>query len=468
MMQPNILIMAAGLGTRMRSRRAKVLHPLAGRPLISYVLRTALQLRPNKLIVVIGYQADEVREVAERERERVQRSVEPPEEWQPSVEFVTQAEQRGTGHAVMVAREAIKKLEGSLVILYGDMPLVRAETIAALIEAHAQGRAVATVATMRLDQPTGYGRIIRSTHGDFVCIVEERDATPQERAIREVNAGLYCFDVMPLIGALDRLTTNNRQGEYYLTDVPGILTSLGYRIGTFECQNPDELLGINTRLDLARTEARVRKEILDRLMLSGVTIMDPATTYIDADVVIGQDTIIHPHVVIEGETTIGEECEIHSWTRITNSIIGSRVTVKNCSVINNSRVGNDVNVGPFAHLRTEAEIADEAAVGNFVEVKKTKIGRKTKAMHLAYLGDATLGERVNVGAGTITCNYDGKRKHPTFIEDDVKLGSDTMLVAPVRVRRGAMTGAGAVVIKDVPEKTLVVGVPAVEKKKVSE
>jgi len=348
------------------------------------------------------------------------------------------------------------------------MPRVRAETIARVVEAHARGGAVATLVTMRVSDPTGYGRIVRDAHGEVVRIVEEAEARESERALREVNTGLYCFDPGPLWNALQRVKPENRKGEYYLTDVVELLTSVGYRVRAIEGEHPEELAGVNTREELARLEAELRREMCARWMREGVTIRDPETTWIDADVVIGADTILHPHVHLEGETRLGEACEIHAWTRIVNSQLGDRVIVRNFTVIHGSRIGNDVRIGPFAHLRGEVEVADEVAIGNFVEMKKTRIGRGSKAMHLAYLGDATIGERVNVGAGTITCNYDGKRKHPTIIEDDVKLGSDTMLVAPVRVGRGAMTGAGAVVIRDVPERTLVVGVPAVEKKKLQE
>jgi len=493
-MRPNVVILAAGLGTRMRSRRAKVLHELAGRPLIAYVVRAALGVHPARLVVVVGHQAEDVRRVVERE---VARSV-GEESLRPRLLFALQQEPLGTGHAALVALEALSAEEGPphppiavvedegealeqwrkweepplwrepLVLLYGDMPRVRAETIARLVAAHLEGRAAATLVTMHLDDPRGYGRIVRDAQGEVVRIVEETEARPEERAIREVNAGLYCFDPKPLFGALRRVKPENQKGEYYLTDVMGVLTSIGYRVRAIRSEHPEELLGVNTRQDLARLEAELRREICARWMREGVTIRDPDTTWIDADVVIGAETIVYPHVHLEGETRIGEACEIHAWTRIVNSQLGDRVVVRNFTVIQESRIGNDVRIGPFAHLRGEVELADEVAIGNFVEVKKSRIGRGSKAMHLAYLGDATVGERVNVGAGTITCNYDGKRKHPTVIEDDVKLGSDTMLVAPVRVGRGAMTGAGAVVIRDVPERTLVVGVPAVEKKKLDE
>ncbi len=491
-MRPNVVILAAGLGTRMRSRRAKVLHELAGRPLIAYVVRAALGVHPARLVVVLGHQAEEVRRVVERE---VARSV-GEESLRPRLLFALQQEPLGTGHAALVALEALSAEEGPpyppisvdegealeqwqrweepslwrepLVLLYGDMPRVRAETIAWLVAAHLEGHAAATLVTMQLEDPRGYGRIVRDAQGEVVRIVEETEAGPEERAIREVNAGLYCFDPKPLFGALRRLKPENQKGEYYLTDVVGGLTSVGYRVRAIRSEHSEELWGVNTRPDLARLEAELRREICARWMREGVTIRDPDTTWIDADVVIGAETVVHPHVHLEGETRIGEACEIHAWTRIVNSQLGDRVVVRNFTVIQESRIGNDVRIGPFAHLRGEVELADEVAIGNFVEVKKSWIGRGSKAMHLAYLGDATVGERVNVGAGTITCNYDGKRKHPTIIEDDVKLGSDTMLVAPVRVGRGAMTGAGAVVIRDVPEHTLVVGVPAVEKKRLKE
>ncbi len=487
-MRPNVMILAAGSGTRMKSHRAKVLHELAGRPLIAHVVRAVLALRPVRLIVVVGHQADDVRRAVLQEVSRLI----PQEDERPRLLFPLQTEARGTAHAVQVALDEIQAQEGPpepprelgpeafekwepppvwqepLVILYGDMPLVRTETIARLLQAHASGRAVATLVTMRLNDPTGYGRILRDAQGEFVRIVEESDARPEERAITEVNAGIYVFEPRPLRGALQRVTPENRQGEYYLTDVLGLLTSVGYRVQTLESEHAEELLGVNTREDLARLAAHLRREICRRWMREGVTILDPETTWIDVDVVIGRDTLLHPHVHLEGETRLGIQCEIHSWTRLVNSELGDRVTVRNFTVIQESRIGNDVRIGPFAHLRGQVELADEVAIGNFVEVKKSRIGRRSKAMHLAYLGDATVGERVNVGAGTITCNYDGKRKHPTIIEDDVKLGSDTMLVAPVRVGRGAMTGAGAVVIRDVPERTLVVGVPAIEKKKLKD
>lgn len=455
----NVLILAAGLGTRMKSEQAKVLHQLGGRPLIAHVLRTAAKLNPEKIVVVVGHQAEQVEAAA--------RAALAPE-MAARLRFVTQAEQRGTGHAVRCAREALAEARGSLLVSYGDAPLVRAETYRTLADAHHREGNAATLITMKMENPFGYGRIIRDDEGHFVRIVEEKDCTPDERQIQEVNPGFYCFEIAALLPALDRLTTRNAQGEYYLTDVPEILLQAGRTVGTVFQEDDEELLGINTRMELAAMWKRRRREILNRLMASGVTIVDPDSTYIDDGVEIGADTVIHPQVIIEGASRIGRRVEIHSWSHLTNVEIGDDCKVQNSCVLVDAKLTARNSVGPFAHLRMHAELAEEAVVGNFVEVKKSKLGRKTKSMHLTYLGDATIGERVNIGAGTVTCNYDGKNKNPTFIEDDVKIGSDTMLVAPVRVGRGAVSGAGSVVTKDVPPDTLVAGVPAREKKKLKE
>jgi bifunctional UDP-N-acetylglucosamine pyrophosphorylase/glucosamine-1-phosphate N-acetyltransferase len=461
-MQRHVLILAAGLGTRMKSKRPKVVHELGGKPLITYGLRAAVELQPWRVWMVVGHGTQEVQEAVTdafvRLYEREGLSV-------PALDFVVQAEQLGTGHAVKVAGEALRGMSGTLVVYYGDVPLIRPETLQQLVQVHEKGRCAATALTVRMDDPTGYGRIVRNEEGAFVRIVEHRDATPEERAIQEVNAGVYCFQIKPLLAALDRLTPQNAQGEYYLPDVFTILQQDRHRVGLFEHDDPNEVRGINTRVELAEIEAIIRRRTLEKLMLDGVTIVDPNSTYISQDAVIGPDTVIHPQVIIEGDTTIGEGCQVHSWSRIVNSTVGDAVQVKNSCIIVDSHISTGAKVGPFAHLRMGAELGERAAIGNFVEVKKSKIGPGTKAMHLTYLGDATVGNKVNVGAGTITCNYDGKQKHPTFIEDDVKLGSDTMLVAPVRVGRGAMTGAGAVVTKDIPEDSLAVGIPAVVKKK---
>ena len=452
----NVLILAAGLGTRMKSDQAKVLHKLGGQPLIAHVLRSAAQLNPEKIIVVIGYQAEQVEAAARA-------SLDP--DMAERLVFVLQTEQHGTGHAVMCAREILQSAKGSLIVSYGDAPLVKAATLQKLRAAHEANHNAATLITIQMEIPPAYGRIIRDDESQFVKIVEDKDCTPEQKAVQEVNPGFYCFDIPALLPALGRLTTKNAQGEYYLTDVPEILRADGQSVGTVLHDDDMELQGFNNRADIAQGWQKLRHEILDRLMIEGVTIVDPDSTYIDAEVQIGRDTTIHPQVIIEGRSRIGSHCEIHSWSHLTNVEIGDNCTVHNSCVLEDSKLTANNKVGPFARLRMHAELAEEAVVGNFVELKKTKLGRKSKSMHLTYLGDATIGERVNIGAATVTCNYDGKNKHQTIIEDDVKIGSDTMLVAPVKVGRGAMSAAGSVIIEDVPEDTLVAGGPAKIKKK---
>jgi bifunctional UDP-N-acetylglucosamine pyrophosphorylase/glucosamine-1-phosphate N-acetyltransferase len=455
----NVLILAAGLGTRMKSEQAKVLHKLGGRPLIAHVLSAAARLDPERIFVVVGHQAEKVETAARAALDTATAE---------RLQFVTQAEQRGTGHAVMCARDALREARGALLVLYGDAPLVCAETLRRLIEEHERGHHAVTLITTHLDEPYGYGRIVRDDDHKLARIVEQRDATEAEREIKEINPGFYCFEIAALLSALDRLTTRNAQGEYYLTDVPELLRRDGRTVGTIFHEAADELLGINTRAELAATWKRLRREILDRLMAAGVTIIDPDATYIDSEVEIGQDTVVHPQVIIEGRSRIGRNCEIHSWSHLINVEIGDDCRVLNCCRVVDSKLTARNSIGPFAHLRMHAELAEEAVIGNFVEVKKSKLGRKTKSMHLTYLGDATLGDRVNIGAGTVTCNYDGKNKNPTVIEDDVKIGSDTMLVAPVRVGRGSVSAAGSVITKDVPPDSLVAGVPAQVKKRLKE
>jgi bifunctional UDP-N-acetylglucosamine pyrophosphorylase / glucosamine-1-phosphate N-acetyltransferase len=455
----DVMILAAGLGTRMKSRRAKVLHRLAGLPLISYAVRTALAINPQNLLVVVGYQAEEVERVVGEDICAFSEGV------ATRLTFVRQTEQRGTGHAVMVAEKTLEETTGPLLIIAGDGPMLRPETLSGLLETHLREGNAATFLTVMMDDPTGYGRILRDLNGRFVRTVEEKDATEAERKIREVNVSVYCFDTRSLLDAARQITSDNAQREYYLTDVPRVLLSSGKQVGALPHSNSEELMGINTRVDLAAVERKLREHKLNELMLSGVTILDPATTYVDQQVHIGQDTVIYPQVIVEGKSSISAGCTIQSWTRLKDVQIGSGVTIKNSSVIEDSSIAAGASVGPFARIRMQAEIGENSVIGNFVEVKKSKVGRRTKAQHLAYLGDATIGENVNIGAGTITCNFDGERKHETIIEDDVKIGSDTMLVAPVRVGRGSKTGAGSVVTKDVPPDSLAVGIPAVVKKK---
>ena len=455
----NVLILAAGLGTRMKSSQAKVLHKIGSRPLIARALRAAAGLEPENIFVVVGHQAGKVEEAARASLGSADAE---------KLRFVMQSEQRGTGHAVKCAGDVLKNASGRLVVFYGDTPAVKAETLRKLAAEHERAGNAATLLTIRIDPPPAYGRIVRDAGGDFLKIVEERDCSPAERAITELNPGFYCFDIPPLLDALDRLSPHNAQNEYYLTDVPQLMLEAGLRVSTAFHDDARELDGVNTRAELAAMWKRLRRETIDRLMDDGVTIIDPDSTYIDDTVEIGRDTVIHPQVIIEGDSRIGGHCEIHSWSRLTNVEIGDECKVLNSCVIVSSKLTARNTVGPFAHLRLHAELAEEATIGNFVEVKKSRLGRKTKSMHLTYLGDATIGDRVNIGAGTVTCNYDGKQKNPTFIEDDVKIGSDTMLVAPVRVGRGSVTGAGSVVIKDAPPDSLVAGVPAQVKKKLKE
>jgi bifunctional UDP-N-acetylglucosamine pyrophosphorylase/glucosamine-1-phosphate N-acetyltransferase len=453
----DILILAAGLGTRMKSSLAKVLHKLGGRPLIAHVCRTAALLNPRSSYVVVGYQADDVKAAVEKELGSNQAG------------FVNQSEQRGTGDAVLAARSALAGAKSTVLILSGDVPLVRAETLRALIEKHHADNASCTMLTVRLENPTGYGRIVRNEDGRFLKIVEQKDATVEERQIREINAGIYCFDNEKLFAALEGVRPTNSQGEYYLTDVPGILRDDQEQISVYQHHDAREVSGVNTRADLAEFENLLRRGTVRRLMLEGgVTFIDPSHAYISNEAQVGRDCVIHPDVHIEGRSVIGEGCEIHHGVRITDSRLGNRVTVKDHCVIVASDIADDCAVGPFAHFRRDVCMEERSKVGNFVEVKNSRIGRRTKSMHLTYLGDATIGEDTNIGAGTVTCNYDGKYKHPTVIEDHVKIGSDTMLVAPVRVGSGAVTAAGSVVIEDVPPNTLVAGVPAKIKKRLTD
>ncbi len=453
----DVLILAAGLGTRMRSHTAKVLHKLGGRPLIAHVCRTAAALNPRRIYVVVGHQAAEVESAVQEELGA-----------EGGARFITQIEQRGTGDAVMAAREELTDANSTLLVLSGDVPLMRPETLGALVQQHRTHRgrgAACTLLAVRLDDPTGYGRIVRDAENRFERIVEQKDASAEERAINEINAGIYCFETQSLFPALSQVKPANAQGEYYLTDVPGILRAGGGDVSLYPHPDTREVSGINTRVELAEFERILRVRTLRRLMLdSGVTFVDPTNSYVSPEAQIGRDTVIHPGAHIEGRTVIGEGCEIKAGVRITDSRVGNGVTVKDHSLIVDCEIADNCSIGPFAHLRMNARMEEGAVVGNFVEMKKSRLGRKSKAMHLTYLGDTIIGERTNIGAGTITCNYDGKNKHATTIEDDVKIGSDTMLVAPVRVGARSVTGAGSVVTKDVPPDSLVAGVPAKVKK----
>ena len=452
----DVLILAAGLGTRMRSDLAKVLHRLDGRPLINYVSRTAAALAPQKIYVIIGHQGDEVKSVVLEEFD-AEHAV-----------FVEQKEQLGTGDAVNAARDLLADRDSTLLILSGDVPMIRPETLAGLVQHHHGHRAkgaACTVLTVKLKDPTGYGRIVRDKEGLFEKIVEQKDADENERQIAEINAGIYAFDTKKLFAALAKVQNNNSQGEYYLTDVPALLREAGEDVAIFQHKDAYEVEGVNNRAQLADLERLLNRRTVSRLMLDyGVTFIDPKNVYVSERARIGRDTVIYPNVTIEGESEIGDGCTLRSGTRITDSRVGHGVEILENCVIVDSEIGNNCTVGPMAHLRSSARMLPESKVGNFVELKKTTLGSNSKASHLTYLGDATIGENTNIGAGTITCNYDGKNKHETRIGDNVRIGSDTMLVAPVEVGDGAVTAAGSVVIDDVEADTLVAGVPAAKKK----
>jgi bifunctional UDP-N-acetylglucosamine pyrophosphorylase/glucosamine-1-phosphate N-acetyltransferase len=433
-----VLILAAGKGTRMKSNKAKVLHPLCGMALIEHVWATASRLSSQNTYIVIGQDAEKV---------KAQLSG-------TSAKFVYQKEQLGTGHAVMAAYEELKDKTGHVLVLYGDTPVITLDTLKNLTEAHIRSNAAATLLTAYLDNPYGYGRVIRNRGSGIEKIVEEKDTTAYEQEIKEINTGIYCFNIPALYQALKEVKSENAQGEYYLTDVIAVLKGAGKKVESITIADPSEVLGINTRAELAEMEKKLRATIAQRWMEDGVTIIDPDTTYIDAQALIGRDTTIYPQVIIEKHAKIGENCTVHAFSRISNSELEDNVTVWQSTVIVDSHIGRDTTVGPFAHVREHTEVGAQCRVGNFVEIKKSKLGNGTKAAHLAYIGDAEIGERVNIGAGTITCNYDGKRKSKTIIEDDVFIGSDSQLIAPVRIGKGAYVAAGSSITDDVPPYAL--------------
>ena len=422
----------------MRSSVPKVLHRIAGRPLIEHVLRAAAPLRARSTIVVVGHMADRIRVTLEG---------------RPDVRFAVQEPQVGTAHALLQAEPLLAGAEGTLLVLSGDVPLLRTETMARLLRVHEQGGAALTVLTAIVAWPYGYGRIVRKQE-QVVRIVEERDASPEQLEIREINSGIYAFDLAPLFDALRRIGPAGAQGEHYLPDLVAIYRRGQLPVESLVVEPPDEIRGINSRTELAEVSGIVRQSKNEELMAAGVTIEDPVTTYVDVDVVVGPDTVIHPSVILEGRTTVGDRCELHAGARIVDSTLGDDVTVNNHCVIIGSRLASGTTVGPFAHLRPGNDVKAGARIGNFVELKKTVLGAGSKANHLSYLGDTTIGENVNVGAGTITCNYDGSQKHRTVVEDGVFIGSGVQLIAPITVGRGAYVAAGSAVTDDVPPGAL--------------
>ena len=436
----HIVILAAGKGTRMKSALPKVLHRAGDRTLIEHVLRTAESISPASIVVVVGHQADHVKDALGKRL---------------GLSFALQDPQLGTGHALLQAEPLLRDARGTLVLLSGDVPLLRAETLAALVRRHEKRQAAATVLTAVVPSPEGYGRIVRE-EGQIAAIVEHKDASPVEREIHEINSGIYAFDIEPLFPALRQIGSSNAQGEYYLPDLVRIYRLSGLVVETVKLDDPREILGVNSRRELADVSAILRSDTLEALMASGVTIVDPATTFLGVDVTIGADTVIHAGVHLEGRTQIGSNCEIQSSVRIVNSTIDDGVAVNNFCLILDSHVARGAKIGPFAHLRPQSDVGEDAHIGNFVELKKTTVGRGSKANHLAYLGDATIGESVNIGAGTITCNYDGTLKHPTVIEDGAFIGSDSQLIAPVRVGKGSYVAAGSSITEDVPPESLAI------------
>ena len=441
------IVMAAGQGTRMKSSLPKVLHPVGGRPMVWYMASLARRVSDSSVVMVIGHGAEKVREFLDHEKA----ALEP-------YAIVEQPEQRGTGHAVQQARNVLfesgKCIVKRCLILNGDTPLLTEQTVSALLDQHQAEKATVTMLTTNLDDPQGYGRVVRAQNGQVCQIVEDRDASRQQRKIQEVNVGTYVVQGDFLFHALEMVEPANVQGEYYLTDIIEIAVKQGLPVSAMMTSDSVETVGINTREHLAFAEKHMRQRICQRWMHAGVTMLDPNRIIIDDRVEIGQDSVLHPNVVLEGETRLGESCLIRSHTRITNSTLGQHVVVQDCCVVNESLLEDHVVIGPFAHLRPGTKLCHRAKVGNFVELKQTKLGEGSKANHLTYLGDTIVGREVNIGAGTITCNYDGFKKEQTIIEDQVFIGSDAQLIAPVKVGHGAIIGAGTTVTQDVPPGAL--------------
>jgi len=440
-----VVILAAGQGTRMKSDLPKVLHPVAGRPILGYVVDAARALGPERTSVVVGYQADRVLAYLA--------------EGFPGLAFASalQVPQKGTGHALLVAREAIGGEEADLLLLYGDTPLVKSETLTALLDHHRSSKATATILAAVVADPSGYGRIIRDeATGTISHIVEDRDATPAQRAVREVNCGIYCFRVPDIFPLLDQLTADNRQEEFYLVDIVSLILRQGGLVTTLTAVDPEEVEGVNSRVQLARAEARKRGDILTELMRSGVTVVDPASTFVDWGVEVGRDTILEPGAILRGRTKIGTGCVIGPWSHLDGAIIADDCRVW-ASVVEDSAIRPGASVGPFSRIRPGTTLEAGVQVGNFAEVKNSTIGARTKIHHHSYIGDADVGPDVNIGAGTVVVNYDGLKKHRTQIGQGAFIGCNSNLVAPIKIGDGAYTAAGTTVTADVPPGHLAVG-----------
>jgi bifunctional UDP-N-acetylglucosamine pyrophosphorylase/glucosamine-1-phosphate N-acetyltransferase len=436
------VLLAAGQGTRMKSNLPKVLHSLAGKPMLWHTLQALNQASTEKPVVIVGHGAEQVREFVG-----------------DAADCVLQEPQLGTGHAAMQAGPVLKGKSDYVIVTYADMPLLRGEVFQQLVETQKKNSGPISMLTVIAEDPRGFGRILRKADGTVAAIVEEYVASPEQKSIKELNVGAYCFSADWLWSALARIEKNPQKGEYYLTDTIELAVRDGLAVQALVHADLQETIGINTRVHLAEAEAVLRRRINQELMLAGVTMIDPASTYIEAGVTIGRDTLVMPDTYLQGETTIGEGCEIGPNTHIGNSRIGNRCKVF-MSVMESAQIEDDVDIGPFARLRKGAHLLDHVHMGNFGEVKDSTLGPGVKMGHFSYIGNATIGANTNIGAGTITCNFDGKNKHPTVIGEDVFIGSDSMLVAPLKIGDRSRTGAGAVVTKDVSQDTLVVGMPA--------
>jgi len=433
-----IIIMAAGKGKRMKSNFPKVLHKLAGKTILNYILKTVNQIKVKRKILVIGYKGEKIKELIGNE-----------------IECVEQVEQLGTAHAVLQTKSLLYDFSGDVLILSGDVPFLTINTLKKLLKYHKAKKYSCTLISTVLENPYGYGRIVRDEEGKITGIIEEADLPEDKKGVKEINAGIYCFNKTDLFQALEKIIPDNKQKEYYLTDTVKILLKDDLKVGNIKVDDYKEVLGINNRIDLANATHQVYQRVCKYLMLQGVTIIDPGSTFIDEGVEIGQDSVIYPFTIIEKDSKIGENCQIGPYSHLINTRIGKEVKVW-ASIIEESIIEDEAIIGPYTHIRPGTTIKKGVKIGNFVEVKKSIVGEGSKASHLTYLGDAIIGKRVNIGAGTITCNYDGEKKNKTIIEDEVFIGSNNSLVAPVKIGKKSYTGAGSTITEDVPEDNLAI------------